>query len=187
MNWGLVPEIFFDVIGRVMPGCLLIVAAMSVGLGPRRASELILPSALGIGASALLLLALASYFVSVTLKQVWEWIGAMRKQKASGDFSVILHTIGRSQPAEAARLVKIQAEKNFCEVMIAGLGVLVPIDLWFLWAGSEAVTRERLWLLGAMLLSILTSWRWRLRLETLYRSSIETLKSVAENLPQIQP
>jgi len=173
MNWGLIPEIFFDVIGRVIPGCLLIMAAILVGLGPSRSLELILTTSSAMTISSLLLLVLCSYFVAVVMKQVWEAIRALKtsKEQVTTEIDIILHNIGRSLPAEAAKLLKIQAEKNFCEVLIAGLGVLLPIQLWLLWSGSMAY-----WLFWAIVLSILACWRWRGDLEELHQKSVERLR-----------
>ena len=55
MNWGLIPEVFFDVIARLVPGSLFLVGALAVHFGPKRFAEG-LPSALPSANLAALLL-----------------------------------------------------------------------------------------------------------------------------------
>ncbi len=188
MNWGLVPEIFFDIIARVMPGSVVILTAMAVGLGPSRACELILLNASDLGVAVLVLLALVSYAVAVTMKQVGESIGALaekwkgnKRQEGSAKVDeLILWSIRRALPGEAARLLKIQAEQNFCEVLIPGVGLLVPIDLWLLWNASGRALGERISLLGGMILVISACWTWKVKLQALYESNLRTLHSIVE-------
>lgn len=205
MNWSLIPEIFFDVIGRLIPGSLLILTAAMVHLGPNRAVRVLLAKSSKVNTWSALLLFLVSYLVAVVVKQMWELPETLieeRKKKrsisgpraqgikinqgieeASTDAERILYHIRKCLPAEASRLLKIQAEKNLCEVLIAGLSILWPINLWLWWSDSPPHFDERLCLLAGMTLSILSCWRWRRSLEKVYGNSLSALRYLLDSQP----
>jgi hypothetical protein len=192
MNWGIVPEIFFDVIGRVIPGFLLIVTGVMVGVGPTESFELIRSKAPELGVSGILFVALISYFVAIISKQVWELVVPQKPKKddESRQGEVRLYTIRKYSPEEAARLLKIQAEKNFCEVLVPGLAILVMLDLILLWNNplislNETIRfflkhpisgfNESIGLLLGMLVVSRLCWSWKVTLEEVYESSLNTL------------
>ena len=192
MNWGLIPEIFYDVIGRVMPGSLLIVIGVIVVVGPTTAFKSIPSKLPEVSVSILLFLALASYFVAVVVKEMSDFVKAPNpKKRNQTDWDdPKLYTIRRLQPQEAARLLKIQAEKNFCEVLVPGLAILVMLDLILLWNNplislNETIRfflkhpisgfNESIGLLLGMLVVSRLCWSWKVTLEEVYESSLNTL------------
>jgi hypothetical protein len=177
MNWGLIPEIFYDVIGRVMPGSLLIVIGVIVVVGPTTAFKSIPSKLPEISVSILLFIALASYFVAVVVKEMWDFVKAPNpKKRNQTDWDdPKLYTIRRLQPQEAARLLKIQAEKNFCQVLIPGLGILLLVDLVLLWHEPATSFKERIWVFFGMLIPLIACWSWLGSLEILYESNLNKI------------
>src|SRR6185369_3281235 len=123
MNWDLIPEVFFDLIARVLPGSLFLIGGLAVQLGPEelvRVSGQALPSA---NAASLLLFVLLAYFVGILLKGIWEFLAARVTPRVAADrtddrpLSDDILTIREQIPSGASRLLKLQAEKNMCEVL----------------------------------------------------------------------
>jgi hypothetical protein len=46
-------------------------------------------------------------------------------------------------PTERYRLLKIQAEKNFREVMVVGLAIWIPVSIWFSLTDSGVAATDR--------------------------------------------
>lgn len=188
MNWGVIPEVFFDIIGRIVPGTLLILAAVAVSLGPNTAIAKIADMPRSLGVAALLILAILAYFTAIVTKQIWDWVYGLllviRRGKRSAEQTLVddvLVTIyeARSElPAEGYRLLKIQAEKNLCEVMIIGLILLLPVNVWLWLEPGLASDSGRLPLAAAMLLSILACWSWRRTLDAIYQECLRELRDI---------
>ena len=184
MNWDLIPEVFFDLIARVFPGSILLVGMLAVRFGPAGFSQVVeerLPSA---NSTFLLLFGLLAYFVAIVMKEFWESLAAIPPRKGqdrrppSGQLLVIQKRI----PSEASRLRKLQAEKNMCEVLVPGLAILLLGNLWMILAGNSGDLGERVALAAVFLTSGVACWRWRRRLERLYREDLADALS-ASTLP----
>jgi hypothetical protein len=187
VNWGVIPEVFFDIIGRIVPGTLLILAAIAVSLGPGSAIARVADTPRSLGVATLLILAILAYFTAIVTKQIWDWVYGLllviRRGKQSAeqtlvdDVFVTIYEARSELPAEGYRLLKIQAEKNLCEVMITGLILLLPLNLWLLWLGPDP-DNGRLVLAAAMLLSILACWSWRRTLDAIYQECLRELRDI---------
>jgi hypothetical protein len=186
MNWDLIPEIFFDVIGRGVPGALFLVGTFAVHFGPTRfAQEVaeILPSA---NLAFLLLFWLLAYFVAIVLKEVWDLGNAIitrsRVEKFEGDhprpnpfFSIRMRF-----PKESSWLLKLQAEKNLCEVLIPGLTLLFFSNACRIAAETSGYLGERTAFATILLMSGFACWQWRKSLEVLYLHNLEILENLGK-------
>lgn len=196
MNWQVIPEIFFDLIARVVPGSFLLLMALLVSQGPEKGVRELVRYTSSSSAGAVLAFALVAYFTAVVLKQAWCFFESRVKRKNSEgntgqdqvyktycavrakdqlaraeylpDSRIILSCILRSLPEEGLRLLKIQAEKNLCEVILPGLVVLLVLNSWLLFSvPSESF--GRVWLLFMIVVSGLSFFMWRADLEGLFQ------------------
>jgi hypothetical protein len=72
MNWGVIPAIFFDLIGRIVPSSLLMVLAVLIARGYREGIEDILKQASQVStAASFFTLIVVAYFVDILMKQLW--------------------------------------------------------------------------------------------------------------------
>lgn len=182
MNWGLVPEVFFDLIARLLPGSLFLVGALAVHLGPQGFVEVVVEELPSAGLATILLFGLLGYFAAIVLKELWELGGAAGRGAATeAGAHDALPGIRSRMPTEAARLLKIQAEKNVCEVMIPGGILLLVGDIWTILAHPSPLPEGRVALGGVLLISLVAFWRWRASLERLYGRGLTALERLAED------
>ncbi|HEX6901248.1 MAG TPA: hypothetical protein VF789_16100 [Thermoanaerobaculia bacterium] len=202
MNWEVIPEVFFDVVARVVPGSVLLLAALLVSEGPAEGGRELIKYLSGATFGTGLVFVLFAYFIALILKQIWDLI-ELRLQKKKGtndpdplykiycdikakdqpgrvelpDTRIVISCISRSLPDEGLRLLKIQAEKNLCEVMLAGLPVLLLFGVW------QLAREPRLglaWLLFALVVCVASFFSWRAGLETLFRHDLCALWRLLE-------
>jgi hypothetical protein len=204
MSWAVVPEIFFDLLARVVPGSAILLAALVVILGPEEGVEALVEHAAGASLGSISAFVLAAYLTAVVLKQVWELFESRFGRRAEGsnrdkiyeiycgvrgkdqlaradylpDDRIILSCIRRSLPDDGLRLLKIQAEKNLCETLLPGLASLLLLDLWFLFFSGASFGRA--WLLLLIAVSWLSFFRWRESLEILFRHDLCALWRLLE-------
>lgn len=214
MDWNLIPEIFYDIIARIIPGSALVLATAMIYLGPSKAIKMLLSDSTKIDAPLVLLFLLLAYLVAVVTGQAWnvagdgekrwkEWARKRREKKekkkseeveAAGstpmkvekaqdapfDLEKAFFRVRKDLPQEASRLLKIQAEKSLCEVLIVGFSALWPVDLLFCVFGSPPYWGERAFLLIAIALSIFSCWEWRIHLENQYSGSLRMLQGILD-------
>jgi hypothetical protein len=183
MSWGLVPEIFFDLIARVVAGSLVLLCSGLVYFGPERSYELLVSTVPSANLASLLLFAVVAYFVAIILSQVWDASVSVLPKKAHADGANPddIFVVRARAPDEAARLLKIQAEKNLCQVVVSGFGILLVVEVWLLLTGTEKpVIGERIAVLVGMAVTIALCWRWRASLDSLYNEGLATLRRLVE-------
>lgn len=168
MTWDLIPEAFFDFIARLVPGSLFLVGAVAVYFGPQASAEIIVSTLPAANLAALLLFGLLAYFASIVLKEIWEVATQIIGAGGNGAPSVPILSIRSQMPAECSWLLKLQAEKSICEVLVPGLAILFLANLWLMAAGSSAQATERIALAFVLLISAVACWRWRKSLERFY-------------------
>jgi hypothetical protein len=175
MNWDVIPDVFYDVIARVIPGSVLVLTATVVYLGPSKVVEMLSDSP-KIGAPSILLFLLLAYFVAIVIGPVWKALSC--KDASSGDET--LFRVRRDFPDAVSKLVKIQAERDLCEVLGVGFSVLWTIDLYLCVFGSSLYREERVFLLGAMTLFILSCGIWWNQLTKLYSDDLDILQDILD-------
>jgi len=207
MNWEVIPEIFFDLVARVVPGSLLLLTAFLVSQGPEKGLPDLVRYASSAGFGSVLAFALVAYFIAVVLKQAWCFLGSrVRRTSSKGSSSeeriyqvysavrvkdqvsranhlpdrrIMFSCIRHSLPEEGLRLLKIQAEKNLCEVVLPGLAVLLLFDSWLLF-NVPYESFGRTWLLIVMVVSWLSFFSWKADLEELYQRDLCALWRLLE-------
>jgi hypothetical protein len=181
MNWGLIPEVFFDLIARLVPGSLFLVGAFAVHFGPKRFAEALASALPSANLASLLLFGLLAYFAAIVLKEIWEFAPrTVRGTAGGGGPSAPFLGIRSRMPAEASWLLKLQAEKNICEVLVPGLGILFLGNLWLIAAGPSGDLTERIALGLVLLISGVACWRWRKSLERLFIEGLAILQRLFE-------
>ena len=74
--WHVIPQIFYDVVARVVPGAVLLLGAACVVAGPSGAVGFVVRPPAGcepLGLGGVLLWALGSYVTGIVLGQLWEY------------------------------------------------------------------------------------------------------------------
>ena len=181
MNWSLIPEIFFDLIARVVPGSILLLLAAAVQLGPRKSLELAVSEVPASNLASVLLFGIGAYFIAIILNQVWDSISRAIRRNRSEDLPDLNEfRIRKLLPYEGSRLGKLQAEKKLCEVLIPGMSILTVTNAWIIATRAGAVTAERFSFLAAMLIVIAALWGWRNSLERERARSYNALQQFFE-------
>lgn len=181
MNWGLIPEVFFDLIARFVPGYLFLFGAFAVHFGPKTFAKALASALPSANLASLLLFGLLAYFVAIVLKEIWEFCARIVRGEAEGEGpSAPFLSIRSRMPAEASWLLKLQAEKNICEVLVPGLGILFLYNLWLITGSSSGDLTERIALGLFLLISGVACWRWRKSLDRLFVVGLAVLLRLCE-------
>ena len=190
MNWDLIPEVFFDLIARVVPGSLFLAGLLTVHLGPKEFARVLAGSLPSANTASLLLILLLAYFAAIVLKVIWEFLTwarrevttvvlPRRKERVNQAPSDSFLRIQRGSPSGATRLLKLQAEKNMCEVLVPGLTILLVSNALRIHADASDF-RERIALGIVLLIFGLACWWWRSILESLYQHDMKALDGLSE-------
>jgi hypothetical protein len=187
MNWDLIPESFFDFIARLVPGSLFLVGAFVVYFGPQTVAEMPASKLPNADLASLLLFGLFAYFAAIVLKEIWEF-GARTVSRTAGRAgpSIEFLRIRSRMPAEVSWLLKLQAEKSICEVLVPGLGILFLGNLWLIAARLSEDPTERIALGLVLLISTVAFWRWRKSLERFYCEGLAIVKLLSEEPKPVQ-
>ena len=181
MNWGLIPEVFFDIIARLVPGSLFLVGAFVVHFGPKTFAGVLMRALPSVNLASLLLFGLLAYFVAIVLKEIWEFgIRTICVTPEGEGPSAQFLAIRSRMPAEASWLLKLQAEKNICEVLVTGLGILFFGNLWLIAARPLGDLSERIALGLVLLISAVAFCRWKKSLTCFYDEGLRILHCLSE-------
>lgn len=208
---SVVPELFYDLIGRVFPGALVLMAAAAAWLGPTQMLEgaRVWFERSNIWPYALLFL-LLSYLAGVVLVTLWDrTLG--RKQDAEPAskewtrrlFEVITRDpqnrpfgwceqgmlermVGMCQPEQEYRLQKLGAEQSFCKVIVSGFTLVLVLAMTSdRWALFWRFSYESLCLIVAMVLSVLGCYLWRKDLKKTHDADLCNIACLIELLPEL--
>lgn len=187
MNWDLIPEAFFDFIARIVPGSLFLVGAFAVYFGPQTFAGMLASALPDANLASLLLIGLLAYFAAIVLKEIWE-LGAriVPTSTGVGGPSVPFLRIRSRMSAEVSWLLKLQAEKSICEVLVPGLGILFLGNLWLIAVRASGDPTERIALGLVLLISMVACWRWRKSLEHFYREGLVIVQRLSDELVIVQ-
>jgi hypothetical protein len=207
MDWDIIPEVFYDIIARIIPGSVLVIAACMVYFGPSQVLETLLTNSDLVDARLTLAFLLLAYLVAVIVGPIWEVAGDLKRwkermeekreaeeQETAGSTSVeaenakdasldpdrILFRTLKHLPKAAAKLSKFQAEVKLCEVLIVGFGVLGPVNLGLCVFGDSLYRVERVFLLAAMAISTFSCCAWRSHLRKQHDEDQRILHSILE-------
>jgi hypothetical protein len=148
---GWVPQVFYDLIGRIVPGAFLLLLCCLLFVDPAsgQAFALFVFKDAGIPFTAILLAGLTVAYVTGTLLgavgfAVWhrEWsTESLNKlqveypvaDKPGTGVALMYDSILLHEPAAGARLVKLRAEQHMCRVLIIGTLTLLFLYCWRFW------------------------------------------------------
>lgn len=192
---SLVPQLFYDLLGRVVPGAAVVLAFLVVIAGPTDSLRLLRAEQSWIfnfGPVGLFLL--VSYLVGFAGGQLWEItlgrVAHRQEAKAEEGFKrTCLLEHNRTQKTlrerelaitseelprvfvmhdhlrlvsgvDASRLVKLQAEKRLCQVLVLGLGFLSICNAFILLSRRTA---DEVVLEGVLIVAVVAYWLRALR------------------------
>jgi hypothetical protein len=181
MAWGIVPEVFYDLIARLVPGSLFLIGAGAVLRGPAAFAASLAAGLPAANLASIMLLALLAYLAAIVLKEGWEVAARSGRLPAErrGPSADLLRVRSR-MPAEGSWLLKLQAEKSICEVLVPGLAILFMGNLWLVATQGPGDAAERIALAVVLLVSGAALLRWARRLEILFGQGLEHLQRLAE-------
>jgi len=197
MNWNLVPHMFSNLVGQILPGFVLIVLFSLTVLAPQGAVDALLDSDVQrriFSVGPIVVVLFLSQAIGMLLGQLWTLtIGRLLKNTEAGiarqkmaerlkehndmltglelvplpisahqlPAAFVMHDhLHLSAPSEAARLLKVRAERRHCHALAAGAGLLALINI--LWCISEPSSGRFAWeiaLLGVTVTCSLRSYR----------------------------
>jgi len=142
-----IPQVFYDLIGRIIPGCLLLMIVCLIFLEPSTLRELFSAttvtttsgavtsvSTFAISASVLFFTGfVASYMLGALLggiaeaanPHLWKRKKAQLTNKSENDMSYVYDYIHFHRPDIGARIVKLSAERHMCRVILVGSILLI--------------------------------------------------------------
>ncbi|SRR6266545_729740 len=149
---GWIPQIFYDLIGRVVPGAFLLLLCFVLFLDPvsAQAIAVFLFKKPGVPFTAILLSGLTVAYVAGTLLgavgfTIWhrEWttrgLSKLKVEYPDADksattgVSLMYDYVLLREPAAGARVVKLRAEQHMCRALIVGMLILLPMYCWKNW------------------------------------------------------
>lgn len=153
---SLVPQLFYDLISRVVPGSVLIPVLLCSWWGPGDfwTRSAVFWSHVSLEHSPGLLLTLAAltlaYFVGVSLRGLWYMLSAAKRLIFGRADSVDIakyYRIKVELPAAGNRVAKMKAEVSMAEVFFLGFVIGLIVNIWGI-ARGDMVGR---WTLGCVL------------------------------------
>jgi hypothetical protein len=161
-----IPQVFYDLIGRIVPGGLLLIIALVIFLGPSGVQDLFKSTTITtsvnatttettteISASVLVLFALVvSYMLGALLggiaavadRDFWRQRKLDLTGKKENDIAYIYDYIQFHRPDIGARLAKLSAERHMCRVILVGAAILIISDAI---AAPVAYSDARFWII----------------------------------------
>lgn len=133
---SLVPQLFFDIIARLVPGSFLIIAFVLAGIGPedtwlhlknwlnKRADDY--PSVIiSVGA-----IFVVSYTLSVVMMGIRETPSLFRKEKPQREFSLKYDYIKWKDKDAGGRIAKLNAEIHMASNLALGFFLCLVVNVW---------------------------------------------------------
>ena len=117
-NW--VPQIFYDLIGRIIPGSLLLIIAFVIFQGPLAINASASILVLAFLTVAYVLGALLGGVTAVINRDFWKSKKRDLTKKKEDDVSYIYDYIQFHRPDIGSRLAKLSAERHMCRVITVG-------------------------------------------------------------------
>lgn len=191
----IVPQLAYDLIGRIIPGIVIIFTWVLVFVGPRQAAcclnQLTLCTTSLFNAWSFIALIIAAYVLAFVLEGlcqllVWDGFNRLRRdvslqQRESGeregaDETFRFDMINQRWPHAGSWLTKLYAESTLCRTLTFGWGVAAAINLYFLIdCMSAECAIERSLLEAALVVGVLGARR-------VDRSIANTREKTMENL-----
>jgi len=124
-NW--IPQIFYDLIGRIIPGGLLLIVAFVIFQKPLTLDVSASILVLAFLTIAYVLGALLGGVTAVINRDFWKRKKIDLTSKKENDVSFIYDYIQFHRPDIGSRLAKLSAERHMCRVITAGAIILFVV------------------------------------------------------------
>jgi hypothetical protein len=160
----LIPQIAYDIVGRIVPGFIAILSFFITLMGPTRFfRQLVILSLSGnieISGWIILAVIIFSYVLAFLLGGIWQIPNSVKHLKKSPpdpqfdspSFSLKVDIIQHKLPKEGSWLVKLYAESNLCQILIITWSICEMINVYMLMVQSSS---DRVWLIVFFLVAIL--------------------------------
>jgi hypothetical protein len=185
-----VPQLAYDVVGRLVPGTTVLLTLGVVYTGPRQLpavfQALLQDPNLAKSVWLIFLLLLGAYVTSIVLHGLWHVgrsavqrlrhairrLGKKPEQVQDNPYpsqGLMLDAIRLKSPESGARLIKLRAEHRLARSLILGWGLAAVWDLVLL---IQRFSVERLWLLIALIAGVVAAWASKRYIAEIYALSL---------------
>jgi len=150
-----VPQVSYEIVGRIIPGIIVILSLVVVAMGPTQAvmylDEAVIHPDTELSGWAVMLMIIMAYILAFALDGVWQIPAYVRRRGEkpcqpdlqAPSTSLKFDVVNQKLPKAGAWLTKLYAETNATQVLIVGWVVSAAINIYFLVTGFSV---ERLWL-----------------------------------------
>ena len=151
----IVPQISYDLIGRIVPGITVLISLIAVVMGPRETlhwmDEIILRPNPPLSGWAIVLAIIAAYVLAMLLDGLWQipvCIRRLRGLPCEPDLthpstSLKFDLINQRLPKAGSWMTKLYAETNLARVLILGWTLCAAINGWNM---IRSYSLDKLWL-----------------------------------------
>lgn len=184
-----VPQISYDIIGRIIPGVIVIFSLVITILGPTPAlaqidAWVIHPDP-SLSGWTVVLFVVAGYVLAVILEGIWYLLKPLlrlgkKKSKDTGKeyqpdlknppFALKYDAIREKSPRAGARIVKLSAEMTLGRLLAVGWSICAAVNVYFLIASFSLA---RLWLEVAFIVGIVAASSFRNQIADLQTKSVK--------------
>jgi hypothetical protein len=180
----LVPQVSYEIVGRIIPGIVVILSLVVVGMGPTQAviylDEAVIHPDPALSGWAVVLMVIASYILAFALDGVWQIPACVSRRGEppckpdlqEPSTSLKFDVVNQKLPKAGAWLTKLYAETNATRVLIIGWVVSAAINIYFL---VTAFSVERLWLEVGLIAGTIGAVAVRNSITTVSEDSLENL------------
>ena len=138
-----IPQLFYDIIARIVPGAVIIGALALAAAGPQKSGGFVeewlnKPST---SYPSIVLIIISGFLISYTLAIILLGLcyltlplahrsKMMKSAESNDDFSTKYDFIKRNDPVAGSRITKLMAEIHMAGILIFGLSLSMAINLW---------------------------------------------------------
>lgn len=181
-----VPQISYDIVGRIIPGITVIVCLLVAVMGPNQAltyldRSIIHPNPT-LSGWAVVLLVIAAYILAVILDGFWQTPACIRRQRQrcppskpsleAPSTSLKFDVVNQKLPKAGAWFTKLYAETNLAQVLIIGWSISAAINFYFLITDFSS---ERLWFEVILIAATVGAVAVRDSISTTHEDSLDNL------------
>ena len=180
----LVPQVSYEIVGRIIPGIVVILSLVAAAKGPTQAliaidSAFIHPQ-FGLSGWGVVLIILAAYSLAFVLDGVWHLSACVRRRDQeqlqtdlrSPSKSFKFDVVNQKLPKAGAWLTKLYAETNATKVLIIGWMGSAAVNIYFLVTDLHV---ERVWLEAGLIAGTIAVVAVRRSITRTHEQSLENL------------
>lgn len=179
-----VPQVSYEIVGRIIPGIIVILSLVVVAKGPTQAvmylDEAVIHPDPALSVWAVVLMVIAAYVLAFALDGVWQIPACVRRRGEkpcqpdlqAPSTSLKFDVVNQKLPKAGAWLTKLYAETNATQVLITGWVVSAAINIYCL---VTAFSVERLWLEVGLIAGTIGAVAVRNSITTTREDSLENL------------